>query len=50
MSVEQLISIDELRESFQRGKITICGMTITEIINLKKENELLRILCFLLKM
>lgn len=37
-----LIDVDELRENFQQGKMTCCGMTIDEIIKLKKENAELK--------
>lgn len=34
--------MERLREDFQQGKITCAGMTIQEIMNLKKENEQLK--------
>ena len=42
MSVKQLIDIDELREDFQQGKITCYGMTMQEIMDMKKENAKLK--------
>lgn len=34
--------MEQLREDFQQGKITCAGMTIQEIMNLKKENAELK--------